>query len=155
MRDKIAPSGFAYIASPFLCRSDKMVLKAALLFTFCVSLLFAQSPVLSPPVVITYLGGEIHFICTKDPSMQMAWYAPSIPSFFHNNGMNSSQLKIYVVDFTLNNTVVQCVTRDPSQPSKLYYSNPVKIVIQGISNLMSLYVLYYCTYRFSFGNHYQ
>ena len=109
--------------------------KAALLFTFCVSMLFAQSPVLSPPVAITYLGGDVRFICIKDPSMQIAWDSAIIPSFFHNNGMNYSKLNIGVPDVTVNNTVVTCVARDPSQPFKLYYSNPAKIVIQGISQI--------------------
>ena len=114
--------------------------KAALLFTLCVSLLFAQSPVLSPPLAITYLGGDVRFNCTKDPSMQIAWDNPIIPTFFHNNHMSFSELSIGVPDVTLNNTVVQCVARDSSQPSKLYYSNPSIIVIQGISNLMSLFL---------------
>ena len=125
--------------------------KAALLSSLCVSLLFAQSPVLSPPVAITYLGGDVHFNCTKDPSMQIAWDSSIIPSFFHNNQMSFSELNIGVPDVTLNNTKVQCVARDPSQPSKLYYSNPAKIVIQGISNLM-LYVYYFVLHRLSFGN---
>ena len=112
--------------------------KAVLLFTLCVSLLFAQSPVLSPLVAITYLGGEVQFICTKDPSMQIAWHAPNIPSFFHKNGMNYSALNIGVPDNTLNNTDVQCIARGPSQSSKLYYSKPAIIVIQGISNLIPL-----------------
>ena len=116
--------------------------KAALLFTLCVSLLFAQSPILNPaPIAIIYLGGEVHFTCAKDPSMQLAWHAPNIPSFFHKNGMNYSALSIGVPDVTLNNTVVRCITRGPSQPSKLYYSNPAIIVIQGISNLIPLFLL--------------
>ena len=106
--------------------------KATLLFTFCVSLLFAQSPVVSPPVAITYLGGDVHFICTKDSSMQIAWDSDIIPSFFHNNQMNYSELSIGVPDVTLNNTNVKCVARDPSNPFELFYSNSAKIVIQGI-----------------------
>ena len=110
--------------------------KAALLFTLCVSLLFAQSPVLSPPVAITYLGGDVRFICTKKaPSMQIAWnggpFIPSSNSSFHNNHKNFTELNIGVPDVTLNNTEVTCVARDPSEPSKLYHSNPSKIVIQG------------------------
>ena len=129
---------------------------AVLLFTLCVStLLFAQSPELSPVVAITYLGGDVHFICTKNSSMQSAWLASFIPSFFHDhNNKNFSEINIGVPDVTLNNTVVQCVTRDPSQPSKLYYSNPAMIVIQGISNLIPLYISYCFAHRLPFRNCY-
>ena len=77
--------------------------------------------------------------------MQIAWDTDIIPNFFHNNEMNFSELHSGIHNVTLNNTVVHCVARDPSQPFKLYYSNPAKIVIQGMSNLivsMSI-VLYY------------
>ena len=117
--------------------------KAALLFPLCVSLLFAQSPILNPaPTAITYLGGDVRFICNKDPSMQIAWDSSLIPSFFHNNQMNYSELNIGASDVTLNNTIVKCVARDPSQPSILYYSNPSTIVIQGISNLIPPFLLF-------------
>ena len=53
--------------------------------------------------------------------------------------MNYSELSIGVPDVTLNNTKVQCVARDPSNPFELFYSNPAKIVIQGNSNLMLLF----------------
>ena len=153
--NEIAPPFYFICCHPFnMVFSRVLLIKAALFFSLCVSLLFAQSPVLSPPVATTYLGGDVHFICTKDPSMQIAWLAPSIPSFFHNDGSKYSELNIGVPDVTLNNTIVQCVARDPSQPSKLYYSNPAMTVIQGISNPMLLFLLICITHRFSFGNCY-
>lgn len=104
---------------------------AAFIFIFCLS--SANNLILSPPVATTYLGGDVHFVCTKpDVTMQIAWDAPFISaSYFHNSNINVSELVIGNAHVYFNNTSVFCVGRYPSQLSKLYYSNPGDISIQG------------------------
>ena len=99
---------------------------------YAVALVLAQSLILSPSVLTTYLGGDAHFICTKDQSIsQIAWNSPFFLSFFQTNSMNFTELRFTVSDISLNNTLLYCIGRNPSDPS-IYYSNPGLIVIQGI-----------------------
>ena len=104
-----------------------------LLLLFAATLVLPQSLRLSPSVVTTYLGGDVHFICTKlDPSMKIAWDSPFLPSYFHSNYMNFSELNFTVPSISMNNTLVRCIGSD-SNSFDLYYSNVGLIVIQGIN----------------------
>ena len=95
------------------------------------------NPILSPLVLTTYLGGDAHFICIKDPSMEIAWYHSTfIPVIFQNNRMNFSELR-FTVSSLMNSTLIRCIGRNPFNPSTLHYSNTGLIVIQGIGDVLT------------------
>lgn len=105
---------------------------------YAVAPVLAQTLILSPLVLTTFLGGDAHFICTKDPSIsQIAWNNPwnnpFIPNSFQTISMNFSELHFNVSDISMNNTALYCIGRNLSNPSKIYYSNPGLIMIQGIN----------------------
>lgn len=114
--------------------SDILVVFFLLLYAVVLVLTRPLELILNPPVCTTYLGGDVHFICTKDPSIsKIAWSTPIFPTVFHNNHLNFSEFRFTVSDISWNNTLLHCIGRNPSNPSMIYTSNAGLILIQGIN----------------------
>lgn len=90
-----------------------------------------DAPVLSPSVYNTYLGGDVHFVCTKDAAMEVAWDNPLLPQFFLAINSDTVVFHSGIPDISYNKSIIYCVGRYPSQKDKLYYSNPGEILIQS------------------------
>lgn len=64
--------------------------------------------------------------------MQIAWDTPLWPTVFRDDNVSVSRFEVTgVSDALFNNSVIYCVTRYLSQPTKVYYSNPGILLIQG------------------------
>ena len=110
--------------TPFLL----LLLNLALLQIMLPATLLAQHVELSPTVASAHLKEEVLFVCTKnDALLQIAWDTPFAPNIFSYN--TSLNLSIVIEDASSNNSIVFCVGRYLSQPTRVYYSNPGKILI--------------------------
>jgi hypothetical protein len=92
----------------------------------------STSPVLTPSVATTFIGGSVRFTCTKyDEDMLIGWNISPPVVYFQDGsscGINTT-LVIDINDVSTNNSLVQCITKYRHNDTS-HTSNTGTIIIQ-------------------------